>query len=75
VADGLHLLQDHRLGMVLPGEHSGRLLAPHHRLEAFHDDGFDRCEDSIIDIAVEKTGVEYVAVRHRPRLLSDNGPA
>ena len=30
---------------------------------------------TVLDIAVEKTGVEYVAVRHRPRLLSDNGPA
>jgi putative transposase len=28
----------------------------------------------LLDLAVEKTGVEHVAVRHRPRLLSDNGP-
>lgn len=27
----------------------------------------------LLDLAVEKTGVEHVAVRHRPRLLSDNG--
>lgn len=27
-----------------------------------------------LDIAVEKTGVTQVHVRHRPRLLSDNGP-
>ncbi len=30
---------------------------------------------ALLDIAVVKTSVEYVAVRHRPRLLSDNGPA
>lgn len=28
----------------------------------------------LLDIAVEKSGVQRVAVRHRPRLLSDNGP-
>lgn len=28
----------------------------------------------LLDIAVEKTGIEKVSVRHRPRLLSDNGP-
>jgi transposase InsO family protein len=28
----------------------------------------------LLDMAVEKTGVAKVAVRHRPRLLSDNGP-
>jgi transposase InsO family protein len=28
----------------------------------------------LLDMAVAKTGVEKVAVRHRPRLLSDNGP-
>jgi len=27
----------------------------------------------LLDLAVEKTGVEQVAVKHRPRLLSDNG--
>lgn len=27
-----------------------------------------------LDMAVEKTGVDQVHVRHRPRLLSDNGP-
>jgi putative transposase len=27
----------------------------------------------LLDLAVERTGVEHVAVRHRPRLLSDNG--
>jgi putative transposase len=29
----------------------------------------------ILDMAVEKTGIEHIAVKHRPRLLSDNGPA
>ena len=28
-----------------------------------------------LDLALERTGVEQVHVRHRPRLLSDNGPA
>jgi transposase InsO family protein len=28
-----------------------------------------------LDAALERTGVESVKVRHRPRLLSDNGPA
>jgi len=27
-----------------------------------------------LDLAIEKTGVDNVHVRHRPRLLSDNGP-
>lgn len=27
----------------------------------------------LLDLAVAKTGIEHVAVRHRPRLLSDNG--
>lgn len=29
----------------------------------------------LLDMAVERTGVEEVSVRHRPRLLSDNGSA
>ena len=28
----------------------------------------------LLDVAVERSGVHQVAVRHRPRLLSDNGP-
>jgi len=28
----------------------------------------------LLEVAVHKTGVEHAAVRHRPRLLSDNGP-
>ena len=28
----------------------------------------------ILDMAIEKTGIDHVHVRHRPRLLSDNGP-
>jgi putative transposase len=27
-----------------------------------------------LEIALEKTGIEKVKIRHRPRLLSDNGP-
>lgn len=29
----------------------------------------------LLDLAIHKTGVAQVEVRHRPRLLSDNGPA
>jgi transposase InsO family protein len=29
----------------------------------------------LLELAVKKTGLEQVAVRHRPRLLSDNGSA
>ena len=28
----------------------------------------------VLDIALDKTGVDKVNVRHHPRLLSDNGP-
>lgn len=28
----------------------------------------------VLDLALEKTGVDKIKVRHRPRLLSDNGP-
>jgi len=28
----------------------------------------------VLDLAIAKTGVKHVAVHHRPRLLSDNGP-
>jgi transposase InsO family protein len=28
----------------------------------------------VLDAAIETTGVEHVPIRHRPRLLSDNGP-
>ncbi|NQU06490.1 MAG: transposase [Calditrichaeota bacterium] len=28
----------------------------------------------VLDMALEKTGIDKVKVRHRPRLLSDNGP-
>ena len=30
--------------------------------------------EEVLDEAIEKTGVEQVEVRHRPRLLTDNGP-
>lgn len=29
---------------------------------------------SVLDIAIAKTGIHTVKIRHRPRLLSDNGP-
>ena len=29
----------------------------------------------LLDISVEKTGIQQISVKHRPRLLSDNGPA
>jgi hypothetical protein len=36
-ADRLHLLQDHRLGLVLPQHDPGRLQPLYHRLEALHE--------------------------------------
>jgi transposase InsO family protein len=30
--------------------------------------------EELLDVAVARTGVDRVRVRHRPRLLSDNGP-
>ena len=36
VADRLHLSQGHRLGLVLPVDHPGRLFPLHHCLEALH---------------------------------------
>ena len=38
LADRLHLSQDHGLGLVLPLDRAGRLLALHRRLEALRDD-------------------------------------
>jgi len=38
LADGLHLSQGDRLGLVLSQYGPGRLLALYHRLEAMHDD-------------------------------------
>jgi putative transposase len=29
---------------------------------------------TLLDLAISKTGVDKIKVRHRPRLLSDNGP-
>ncbi len=31
--------------------------------------------EATLNVAVAKTGVHHINVRHRPRLLSDNGPA
>ena len=31
--------------------------------------------EETLNVAVAKTGVQHIKVRHRPRLLSDNGPA
>ena len=43
VADRLHVLPDHQLGLVLPVDGARRLLALHHRVEAQPDDGGDGC--------------------------------
>ena len=37
LADGLHLLQGHRLGLVVSVNDPGRLFPLHHRLETVHD--------------------------------------
>ena len=31
--------------------------------------------ENTLDLALERTGLTQIQVRHRPRLLSDNGPA
>ncbi len=44
LADRLHLPAGDRLGLVLPFDRDGRLLALSHRLEAQPDDGCGRCD-------------------------------
>ena len=44
VADRLHLSQGHRLGLVLPVDHPGRLFPLHHCLEALHQHDGGRCD-------------------------------
>ena len=64
---------DHWLGLVLPVNSAGCFFLVHHRLEANHiHDATDVKET--LDAAVKSTGVNHIQVRHRLRLLSDNGP-
>ena len=56
------------LGTVLD-DFSRKILA----WKLYKNMGADDVKD-LLDAAIAKTGVEFVHVRHRPRLLSDNGP-
>ena len=74
VADRLHLLQDHRLGLDVSVDRARRLLALHHRLEAVqHDAGRGRHRHP--GHGAGRSGCDQAHVRHKPRLLSDNGPS
>ena len=44
IGDRLHLSQGHRLGLVLPVDHPGRLFPLHHCLEALHQHDGGRCD-------------------------------
>jgi putative transposase len=74
VADRLHLLQDHRLGLDVSVDRARRLLALHHRLEAVHHMRAEDVTDTL-DMALAASGCDMRTVLHKPRLLSDNGPS
>jgi putative transposase len=58
----------HRLGPVLPVDHSGRLFPLHRRLETIrHHAG-----RGTLTLALKASGCDQVEVDHRPRLLSVN---
>jgi putative transposase len=69
VADRLHLLQGHRLGLVLSVDRARRLLALHHRLEAVHDHEAEDVTDTL-ELALTASGCDSARVLHKPRLLS-----
>ena len=60
VADGLHVLQDRGLGLVLPADGAGRLQPLHRRLEAVHGDGTEDVTELLDRGDREATGVERV---------------
>lgn len=57
VADRLHLLQDHWLGLVLSQHNPGRLQPLHHHLEALHKYAGRRCDRH------DRTGADGVGLR------------
>jgi hypothetical protein len=73
LADWFYLFQSGWLGLVLSVDDSGRLLTLHHHLapDDDHDGGW--CHRHL-EGALEATGLSTARVRHKPRLLSDNGP-
>lgn len=70
LADRLPLPRDHRLGLVLPVDGAGRLLALHRGLDVGADNVRLR---ATLDQALAASGLDHVTVVQRPRLLSDNG--
>lgn len=59
--------------MALPVDHSRRLLAVCDRLEAVQFDESECDVTDTLELALQASGCDQLAVRHRPRLLSDNG--
>ena len=72
MADRFYLLQDHRLGLVLSEHDLGRLQPLHHCLEALHDYAASDVTETL-ELALAASGCDQAVVRHKPRLLSDNG--
>ena len=67
--------QTHQAILSAGGSHAAadRRPALHHRLEALHDhEGRGDVADTL-EMVLEASGCDRANVRHRPRLLSDNG--
>jgi len=72
LADRLHAPEGRRLGLVLSLHDPGRLQPRRGRLEALlHDAGRGRHADP--GTGIEGVRLRWRGIRHRPRLLSDNG--
>ena len=59
------------MGLVLPLDRHGRLLALHRRVAATHGHGGERDVTATLHDALQVAGLSE---KQRPRLLSDNGP-
>ena len=72
---GIHLSQGHRLGLVLPVDHAGRLFPLHHCIIAWKLCTNMTADDvtATLKLALEASGCNRANVVHKPRLLSDNG--
>ena len=64
-----------RLGLVLPLDRARRLLPLHHRLEALHHAWRRATSPTRWSWPSPPRAATEARVRHRPRLLSDNGPS
>ena len=72
LADGLHLSQDHWLGVVLSLDRARRFSR---YIVAWKLCATMGAEDvtATLDLALSAAGLDHVTVGRRPRLLSDNG--